>query len=321
MARVVDADGDGARAGHARGRDRGAGRRDPRRRPPRRAGLTRRRSPADRVASASAPRGIAGTTWRTTDARRPRVDRCPTCSACSGWPACRVFLWLVLGPEADGWALALLMVSGVTDFLDGYLARRLDQTSPLGQILDPVADRLYILAVVVGLGAARHHPVVGGADPAAARPAAVGPGAVPAHPRLQRAAGPLPRQGRDLQPALRVPAAAARRRRGHARRPWPTCSAGRSPSGGSGCTGGPASSTPGRSHRLLADDRRDGRRPPMAETAEPDRCPTARHDAAADADHRSSRSTRTTGTSPSAAPRAAAAARAAGAQPVVGRRR
>ena len=62
-----------------------------------------------------------------------------------------VFLWLVLGPEADGWALALLMLSGVTDWLDGYLARRLDQTSQLGQILDPVADRLYILAVVIGL--------------------------------------------------------------------------------------------------------------------------------------------------------------------------
>jgi cardiolipin synthase (CMP-forming) len=62
-----------------------------------------------------------------------------------------VFLWLVLVPEADGWALALLMVSGITDFLDGWLARRLNQTSVVGQILDPVADRLYILAVVVGL--------------------------------------------------------------------------------------------------------------------------------------------------------------------------
>jgi cardiolipin synthase len=62
-----------------------------------------------------------------------------------------LFLWLVLVPEADWWALAVLMLSGVTDFLDGYLARRLNQTSMLGQILDPVADRLYILAVVVGL--------------------------------------------------------------------------------------------------------------------------------------------------------------------------
>ena len=62
-----------------------------------------------------------------------------------------LFLWLVLGPEADGWALAVLVASGVTDYLDGYLARRLDQQSLIGQVLDPVADRLYILAVVVGL--------------------------------------------------------------------------------------------------------------------------------------------------------------------------
>lgn len=62
-----------------------------------------------------------------------------------------VFLWLVLGPEEDGWALALLMFSGITDFLDGWLARKLNQQSVVGQILDPVADRLYILAVVIGL--------------------------------------------------------------------------------------------------------------------------------------------------------------------------
>ncbi len=62
-----------------------------------------------------------------------------------------LFLWLVLGPEADGWALVVLMISGFTDWLDGKLARTLNQTSKLGQILDPVADRLYILAVVVGL--------------------------------------------------------------------------------------------------------------------------------------------------------------------------
>ncbi len=62
-----------------------------------------------------------------------------------------LFLWLVLGPEADLLALVVLMVSGFTDYLDGYLARRLDQFSNLGEILDPVADRLYILAVVVAL--------------------------------------------------------------------------------------------------------------------------------------------------------------------------
>jgi cardiolipin synthase len=63
-----------------------------------------------------------------------------------------VFLWLVLGPKYDELALAVLMVSGVTDYLDGKLARRLNQTSKIGAILDPVADRFFILAVVIGLG-------------------------------------------------------------------------------------------------------------------------------------------------------------------------
>ena len=63
-----------------------------------------------------------------------------------------LFLWLVLGPHADGWAVIVLVLIGVSDYLDGYLARRLGQTSRLGAILDPVADRLYILAAVVGLG-------------------------------------------------------------------------------------------------------------------------------------------------------------------------
>lgn len=62
-----------------------------------------------------------------------------------------VFLWLILGPEADGWALLLLVASGATDYLDGLIARRYHQVSRLGQILDPVADRLYILATLVGL--------------------------------------------------------------------------------------------------------------------------------------------------------------------------
>ena len=62
-----------------------------------------------------------------------------------------VFLWLILGPHADGWALVLLMVSGITDWLDGVLARVLNQRSRLGAMLDPVADRLYIVAAIVAL--------------------------------------------------------------------------------------------------------------------------------------------------------------------------
>jgi CDP-diacylglycerol--glycerol-3-phosphate 3-phosphatidyltransferase len=62
-----------------------------------------------------------------------------------------LFLWLLLGPEADRWAVAVLMVSGFTDWLDGKLARWLDQSSRLGALLDPAADRLYIVSTLVAL--------------------------------------------------------------------------------------------------------------------------------------------------------------------------
>jgi len=67
-----------------------------------------------------------------------------------------VFLWLVLQPyfgnsSLDGWAIALLAVSGATDYLDGKLARRWNQVTRLGQILDPAADRLYTLSTLVAL--------------------------------------------------------------------------------------------------------------------------------------------------------------------------
>jgi cardiolipin synthase len=62
-----------------------------------------------------------------------------------------LFLWLLLGPHADALALLVLVVSGITDWADGVLARRFDQMSRLGALLDPVADRLYILATLVGL--------------------------------------------------------------------------------------------------------------------------------------------------------------------------
>ncbi|CUU59502.1 CDP-diacylglycerol--glycerol-3-phosphate 3-phosphatidyltransferase [Frankia sp. CcI49] len=62
-----------------------------------------------------------------------------------------LFLWLALGPEADGAALGVLAFAGVSDYLDGKLARVLNQTSRLGVMLDPLADRLYILATIVAL--------------------------------------------------------------------------------------------------------------------------------------------------------------------------
>ncbi|MCW2620847.1 MAG: CDP-alcohol phosphatidyltransferase [Frankiales bacterium] len=62
-----------------------------------------------------------------------------------------LFLYLVLGPHEDGWAVLLLAVAGVTDYLDGKIARVFDQYSELGRILDPLADRLYTLATLFAL--------------------------------------------------------------------------------------------------------------------------------------------------------------------------
>jgi cardiolipin synthase len=61
-----------------------------------------------------------------------------------------VFLWLILIKQ-DWWALAILVFAGLSDWLDGKLARILDQTSRIGTLLDPAADRLYIFATLLGL--------------------------------------------------------------------------------------------------------------------------------------------------------------------------
>jgi cardiolipin synthase (CMP-forming) len=61
-----------------------------------------------------------------------------------------VFAWLIV-TRHDGWALAVLFVSGLSDYLDGALARRWGQVSRVGQLLDPFADRLYIVSTVLGL--------------------------------------------------------------------------------------------------------------------------------------------------------------------------
>jgi cardiolipin synthase (CMP-forming) len=65
-----------------------------------------------------------------------------------------VFLWLVLGlrtATGDYWAVGLLVVAGASDWLDGKIARALNQGSRLGQVLDPAADRLYIAATIIAL--------------------------------------------------------------------------------------------------------------------------------------------------------------------------
>ena len=65
-----------------------------------------------------------------------------------------VFLWLVLGVRTqagDWWAVGLLMAAGLSDWLDGKIARAMNQQSRLGEVLDPAADRLYIVSTIIAL--------------------------------------------------------------------------------------------------------------------------------------------------------------------------
>lgn len=61
-----------------------------------------------------------------------------------------IFLWAIV-TERDGIALATLMISGISDYLDGKVARHFNLESAVGALLDPLADRLYILTTVLGL--------------------------------------------------------------------------------------------------------------------------------------------------------------------------
>ncbi len=59
---------------------------------------------------------------------------------------------VMLATERDGWAITALALAGFSDFFDGYLARRWNQVTKLGRVLDPTADRMLTIAVVLGLG-------------------------------------------------------------------------------------------------------------------------------------------------------------------------
>lgn len=68
-----------------------------------------------------------------------------------------VFLWLLL-IGFSGFAFLILVMASITDYLDGYFARRLNQVTRLGALLDPAADRLYIFATLIGLAITQSIP-------------------------------------------------------------------------------------------------------------------------------------------------------------------
>lgn len=88
-----------------------------------------------------------------------------------------VFWWVLLGLDRVGLAAALIFLIGSTDWIDGYLARRLNQVSEVGKFLDPLADRLMIAsALLAGLVAGVVPAIVG--VPLLVREVVVGVGAL-----------------------------------------------------------------------------------------------------------------------------------------------
>ncbi|GAC1379671.1 MAG: CDP-alcohol phosphatidyltransferase family protein [Pseudarthrobacter sp.] len=62
-----------------------------------------------------------------------------------------LFIWLVLAQQEYGIAVVVLAVMAGSDWIDGYVARRFDQASKLGRVIDPLADRLALIAVAITL--------------------------------------------------------------------------------------------------------------------------------------------------------------------------
>jgi cardiolipin synthase len=89
-----------------------------------------------------------------TNDPQERVVTIPNAISAARLVGVPVFLWLVLGLRSqagDWWAVGVLIAAAASDWLDGKIARALNQQSRLGQVLDPAADRLYIVATILAL--------------------------------------------------------------------------------------------------------------------------------------------------------------------------
>ncbi|UIJ34044.1 CDP-alcohol phosphatidyltransferase family protein [Allobranchiibius sp. GilTou73] len=94
--------------------------------------------------------GAAGQAEQTPQPVSHRIVTVPNMLSTARLVGVPIFLVLIL-QRHDLWALLVLVLSGVTDYLDGKIARAYGLVSRLGQLLDPTADRLYILSTLLGL--------------------------------------------------------------------------------------------------------------------------------------------------------------------------
>ena len=66
-------------------------------------------------------------------------------------PLIAALIWSDSAPLYNQWALYLYTIASITDYIDGYVARRFKLVSPFGEMLDPIADKLLIAAVLLAL--------------------------------------------------------------------------------------------------------------------------------------------------------------------------
>ena len=216
--------------------------------------------------------GDRGTARRASPPSPTACSPCPTCCPCCGWSACRSSSgrsWpsTTSSPSSPSCCPASATTSTARSRAGSGWSR------DSGQLLDPFADRLYIATTLLGLAWRDIIPwwlvVAAGRSRGAARRGAVVDPAL----RPDRPAGALRRQGRHLQPALRLPAAAPRRGHQHLRRVGAADRLGASRGGAPSSTGSPGSCTscrPGRwwphtrcrrnDHRTHVAPRRDAAR-------------------------------------------------------------
>ena len=76
-----------------------------------------------------------------------------TVSRVAAAPVVAFLVWQEPEPALRWWGLGLFALAAVTDFLDGWIARRWQVVSPFGRMLDPIADKLLIVAVILALAA------------------------------------------------------------------------------------------------------------------------------------------------------------------------
>jgi len=70
------------------------------------------------------------------------------------------FFWLITSQHNYSAAIVVLVVSGFTDWLDGYAARKLNQRTRLGELMDPLVDRLYVVAAILALVITHELPII-----------------------------------------------------------------------------------------------------------------------------------------------------------------